>query len=101
MPQVGFEPAIPVFELAKTVHALDCAATVIGTSVRINLEFISALDVSYVCLMLREENNLNAFDNRLRMPKGKKLQEERSCVMRRLITYRLTLHKYHYSDQLK
>jgi hypothetical protein len=30
MPQVGFEPSIPVFELAKTVHALDRTATVIG-----------------------------------------------------------------------
>jgi hypothetical protein len=30
MPRVGFEPTIPVFERAKTVHALDCAATVIG-----------------------------------------------------------------------
>jgi hypothetical protein len=32
MPQAGFEPTIPVYELAKTVHALDSAATVIGTS---------------------------------------------------------------------
>jgi hypothetical protein len=30
MPQVGFEPTIPVFEWAKRVHALDGAATVIG-----------------------------------------------------------------------
>jgi hypothetical protein len=30
MPQVAFEPMIPAFERAKTVHALDCAATVIG-----------------------------------------------------------------------
>jgi hypothetical protein len=30
IPQVGFEPTIPVFERAKGVHALDCAATVIG-----------------------------------------------------------------------
>jgi hypothetical protein len=30
MPQVGFEPTIPVFERAKTVHALDRAAPVIG-----------------------------------------------------------------------
>jgi hypothetical protein len=30
MPRVGFEPAIPVFEQAKTVHALDRAATVFG-----------------------------------------------------------------------
>jgi hypothetical protein len=27
---VGFEPTIPAFELAKIVHALDRAATVIG-----------------------------------------------------------------------
>jgi heme oxygenase len=31
MLQVGFEPTIPVFERAKTVHALDRAATVIGS----------------------------------------------------------------------
>jgi hypothetical protein len=30
MPEVGLEPTIPVFERAKTVHALDGAATVIG-----------------------------------------------------------------------
>jgi hypothetical protein len=29
MPQVGFESSTPVFERAKTVHALDRAATVI------------------------------------------------------------------------
>jgi hypothetical protein len=29
MPRVGFEPTTPVFERAKTVHALDLAATVI------------------------------------------------------------------------
>jgi phosphohistidine swiveling domain-containing protein len=27
---VGFDPTTPVFERAKTVHALDRAATVIG-----------------------------------------------------------------------
>jgi hypothetical protein len=31
MPRVGFELTIPVFDRAKTIHALDCAATVIGT----------------------------------------------------------------------
>jgi hypothetical protein len=30
MPYVGFEPTIVVFELLKTFHALDRAATVIG-----------------------------------------------------------------------
>jgi hypothetical protein len=31
MPRVGFERMTPLFELAKTVHALDRAATVIGS----------------------------------------------------------------------
>jgi hypothetical protein len=30
MSRVAFEPTIPVFERAQTVHALDRAATVIG-----------------------------------------------------------------------
>jgi hypothetical protein len=30
MPSVGFEPTIPAFERAKTVHALDRAVTVMG-----------------------------------------------------------------------
>jgi hypothetical protein len=30
MSEVGFKPTIPVFERAKTVHALDREATVIG-----------------------------------------------------------------------
>jgi hypothetical protein len=30
MPRVGFEPMIPASQRAKTVHALDCAATVTG-----------------------------------------------------------------------
>jgi hypothetical protein len=34
MPRVGFEPTIPVFERAKTVHDLDGATTVIGTSTK-------------------------------------------------------------------
>jgi hypothetical protein len=31
MLRVGLEPKIPIFERVKTIHALDCAATVIGT----------------------------------------------------------------------
>jgi hypothetical protein len=34
MPEVGFEPTISVFERAKTVHALDCAATVCDRHIR-------------------------------------------------------------------
>jgi hypothetical protein len=29
MPRLGFEPTVPEFERARTVHALECAATVI------------------------------------------------------------------------
>jgi hypothetical protein len=32
MPQVGLETTIPVFKRAKTVHALDLSAAVIGTA---------------------------------------------------------------------
>jgi hypothetical protein len=38
MPQVEFEPTTQVFERGKTVHALDGAATVIGTPL-INLTY--------------------------------------------------------------
>jgi hypothetical protein len=38
MPQVGFQPTTPVFEQAKTVLALDCAATLIGKSRKIKQE---------------------------------------------------------------
>jgi hypothetical protein len=30
---MGFEPTIPMFERVKTVHALDTAATMIGSSI--------------------------------------------------------------------
>jgi hypothetical protein len=33
MPQMEFEPTIPEFERANTVHALGCATTVIDVSV--------------------------------------------------------------------
>jgi hypothetical protein len=39
MPQVRFEPTIPVFERVKTFHASDRAATVISKS--FNLSVIS------------------------------------------------------------
>jgi hypothetical protein len=33
MPPVGFEHTIPLFERSKAVHALDCAATMIGSTI--------------------------------------------------------------------
>jgi hypothetical protein len=44
MPQVGLDPTIPVFERAKTVHALDTAATVIG-KVKLSLCLITVCHV--------------------------------------------------------
>jgi hypothetical protein len=38
MPQVGFQPTIPMFERAKAVYALDRAATVINMRNLLNFE---------------------------------------------------------------
>jgi hypothetical protein len=41
---MGFEPTIPVFEQAKTFHALDVAATIIGKYSVSNSKSVSAID---------------------------------------------------------
>jgi hypothetical protein len=46
MPWMGFEPTIPALERAKTVHALYCAATVIGSNVN------SYLFIYPICLSI-------------------------------------------------
>jgi hypothetical protein len=45
MPQVGFEPKIPVFEWVKTVHTLDRAATVIDSLCHIRTNIQTHRDV--------------------------------------------------------
>jgi hypothetical protein len=45
MPQVRFEPMIPVFERIKAVHALDRAATVIGS----RLSFLATYPDQHLC----------------------------------------------------
>jgi hypothetical protein len=40
MPWVGFEPTIPAFERAKTVHALHCATTMIGLHIQIRKQIL-------------------------------------------------------------
>jgi hypothetical protein len=47
MPRVGFEPTIPVFERAKTVHALDHAATVIGKGSSIAPKLLQSIGRQY------------------------------------------------------
>jgi hypothetical protein len=44
MPRTEFEPTTSVFERAKTVHALDRAATVIGPEVRCRIQKSLPLD---------------------------------------------------------
>jgi hypothetical protein len=51
MPQVGFEPTIPVFEWVKTVHALDRAATVAGFLFELFFLFLLSLCFSYFCVV--------------------------------------------------
>jgi hypothetical protein len=51
IPRVGFEPTIPVFGRAKTVHALDRAATVIGE--------LCYLPTKNTCRYIRESCKLN------------------------------------------
>jgi hypothetical protein len=40
MSSVGLEPTIPVFEWAKTVQALDRAATVIAGSLKVAFKYM-------------------------------------------------------------
>jgi hypothetical protein len=53
MPWVGFEPTIPAFERAKTVHVLDRAANVIGISVLYKSKFVPVLNLGIEWLILR------------------------------------------------
>jgi hypothetical protein len=43
MPRVGFEPTIPVFDRAKTVHALHSAVIVIGYIIKYHGKFVYLL----------------------------------------------------------
>jgi hypothetical protein len=48
MSWVEFQPVIPVFERAKAVHALDCAATVSGSSDYMTSTWYSKLEFSHL-----------------------------------------------------
>jgi hypothetical protein len=58
MPQVGFEPTIPAFKRAKTVHALDRAAIVIGW---VCMQITSITSLGIQSAMLKEESTLRPF----------------------------------------
>jgi hypothetical protein len=42
MPRVGFEPTTPMFERAKTFHALDHADTLIGSIIKVTLRLLGS-----------------------------------------------------------
>jgi hypothetical protein len=71
MPQVGFEPTIPAFKWAKTVHALDHAATVISSELTGNYtsyrEFVGRL---------RRGISLHSYLHRTTQKQNKKFWEE-------------------------
>jgi hypothetical protein len=72
MPRAGFKPAIPAFERAKTVHALERAATVIGILMSVCHSFPHSLQCQVALLsnfsIIKTEpyqsliDNLNAKD---------------------------------------
>jgi hypothetical protein len=50
MPEVGFGPMTPVFEWAKTVHALDRTATVISSDKFGNIKYyFQVILANYEC----------------------------------------------------
>jgi hypothetical protein len=46
IPRVGFEPMTPTFERAKTVHALEGGATVIGSETTLPVANLTVIDFS-------------------------------------------------------
>jgi hypothetical protein len=53
MPRVGFEPTIPIFERAKTAHALDRSAAVIGILTSYHPEILILLEILNMKMYLR------------------------------------------------
>jgi hypothetical protein len=60
---VGFETTIAVFERAKTVHALDCAAIVIGFAVYLVLVKHTHSSTHYQGTQLRASLQINMLQN--------------------------------------
>jgi hypothetical protein len=71
MPQVRFEPMIPVFEVEKTIHVLDHASTVIGrkassekcptvalSSVLTIFDILVSVNAMYICIAIRHVESL-------------------------------------------
>jgi hypothetical protein len=55
MPRVGFEPTIPVFVRAKTFHASDRAATVIGFGNIMLSNYFTVTSLDETCVLLEKE----------------------------------------------
>jgi hypothetical protein len=61
IPQVGFEPTIPMFERAKTVHALDRATTVIGSLKPSRIIVVLSLGAQSTCTMRKTYSSAYPF----------------------------------------
>jgi hypothetical protein len=60
MPSVGLEPTIPAFERAKTVHALDRTATVIGKEMlRKGISVINFTHYNNLEMLCLRSNDIN------------------------------------------
>jgi hypothetical protein len=65
MSRVGFEPTIPVFERAKTVHALERAATVIGTVAKFVLHTVHyRWYIRHLYMEFRKQDKISSSDVR-------------------------------------
>jgi hypothetical protein len=62
MPRVGFEPTITAFERAKTVHALDRTASVIG-SLRNYTLFILSITLEINSLSWKNVKTVGTYSN--------------------------------------
>jgi hypothetical protein len=59
MPQVGFKPMIPIFERAKTVHALDRVATVIGSWELYFFKYFKILSYLVIWFLITISSHIN------------------------------------------
>jgi hypothetical protein len=63
MPWVGFEPTIPAFERAKTVHALDRAVIVIGASASTAYKYGTEYHINVTLVTVQSWTELNNEDD--------------------------------------
>jgi hypothetical protein len=79
LPWVGFEPTIPAFERAKPVHALDCAATVIGPSEKYYNKIVRSADGSKFVFRKTRHTKFSKIKNTFEEPQSRLLRKKFHC----------------------